>query len=109
MPFNVEIKLPSGRACRVEELSNKEYFSIIKYSENKDYIGLSIFFEERYIESDMHIIDRFYLLIYIRMLFIESSITLNLDEKAIEINLDTILNDLETNYNDLETKLRRVV
>lgn len=104
MPFNVEVKLPSGRACRVEELSNKEYLSIIKYSENKDYIGLSRFFEERYIESDMHIIDRFYLLIYIRMLFIESSITLNLDEKAIEINLDTILNNLETNYIDLETK-----
>lgn len=104
MSFKVEIVLPSGKVCRVEELTNREYLSIIKYSENKDYIGLSRFFEEKYIEPDMHIFDRFYLLIYIRMLFIESTITLNLEEKAIDVNLDTLLNNLEANYIDLETK-----
>ena len=104
MEFNVEIILPSGRKCRVEELTNREYLSIIKFAQNEDYIGLSRFFESRYIEPDMHIFDRFYLLIYIRMLFIDSSITINLEDKQVDVELNTLLNKLEENYIDLETK-----
>lgn len=104
MEFNVEIVLPSGKKCRVEELTNKEYLTIIKFSQNRDYIGLSRFFEGLFLEPDMHIFDRFYLLIYVRMLFIEDSITLNVDNKAVDVRLDTLLNKLEENYVDLETK-----
>jgi len=102
--FNVEIILPSGRKCRVEELSNREYLSIIKFAQNSDYAGLSNYFEDKYIEPDMHIFDRFYLLVYIRMLFIESSITLEVNKRTIDISLDSLLNNLEANYIDLETK-----
>lgn len=104
MEFNVEIVLPSGKKIRVRELNNKEYLSIIKFCQNQDYYGLSAFFEDIYLESDMNIIDRFYLLIYIRMLFIEPSISLNINDRNITIQLDTILDKIEANYKDLETK-----
>lgn len=102
--FNVEIVLPSGKKCRVEELSNREYLSIIKFAQNSDYAGLSKYFEDKYIEPDMHIFDRFYLLVYIRMLFIESKITLDVNKRTIDIGLESLLNNLENNYIDLETK-----
>jgi len=104
MEFNVEIVLPSGRKCRVEELTNREYLAIIKFAQNKDLVGISRFFEELFIEPDMHIFDRFYLLIYARMLFIEGSISLNINDRQVEIQLAAILDKLEANYVDLETK-----
>lgn len=104
MEFNVEIVLPSGRKCRVRELSNREYLTIIKFTQNNDLVGLSRLFEELFIEPDMNIFDRFYLLIFVRMLFIEDTITLNIDNKAIDVNLSSILERLESNYVDLETK-----
>ena len=104
MEFNVEIVLPSGRKCRVEELTNREYLSIIKFAQNKDLVGISRFFDELFIEPDMNIFDRFYLLIYVRMLFIEGSLSLNIEDKQVEIQLAAILDKLEANYVDLETK-----
>jgi hypothetical protein len=41
MEFNVEIVLPSGRKCRVRELNNKDYLSIIKFAQNHDFVGIS--------------------------------------------------------------------
>ena len=102
--FNVEIVLPSGKKYRVKELNNKDYLIIIKYTQNNDLIGLSRLFEELFIEPDMNIFDRFYLLIFIRMIYIEDSITLNVENKNIDVNLNSILEKLETNYVDLETK-----
>ena len=104
MEFNVEIVLPSGRKCRVEELTNKEHLAIIKFAQNDDLVGISRFFDELFIEPDMNIFDRFYLLIYVRMLFIEGSISLNVDDKQVDVQLSTVLDKLESNYVDLETK-----
>ena len=104
MEFNVEIVLPSGRKCRIEELTNKAYLAIIKFAQNNDLVGISRFFDELFIEPDMNIFDRFYLLIYVRMLFIEGSISLNVEDKQVDVQLSAILDKLETNYVDLETK-----
>ena len=104
MEFNVEIALPSGRKCRVEELTNRDYLSIIKFTQNNDLVGISKFFDELFIEPDMNIFDRFYLLIYARMLFVEGSITLTVDDKHVNVQLSSVLDKLEANYVDLETK-----
>ena len=104
MEFNVEIVLPSGRKCRVEELHNKEYLSIIKFAQNNDFVGISRLLDELFIEPDMNIFDRFYLLIYVRMLFIEGNIALNVEDRQVDVQLSAILDKLEANYVDLETK-----
>lgn len=105
MTFNVEIVLPSGKKVRVKELKNSEYLSIIKFAQNKDYVGLSMLFDELFIEQHLNIIDRIYLLLYIRMVFIEPSISLTIDERSIEIEVATMLDKIEANYVDLETKV----
>ena len=102
--FTVEVQLPSGKSTRIRELTNKEYLCIIKYAQNSDYIGLNKYFEERYIEPNMHIIDRLYLLIYVRMIFIDSNITLTVDDKRIDIGLESVLDNIEKSYIDLETR-----
>lgn len=105
MEFNVEIVLPSGKKVRVRELKNSEYLSIIKFAQNRDFVGLGAFFDELFISPDLNIVDRIYLLIYIRMMFIDSSITLTVDDKSIDVDLATMLNKIEANYVDLETKI----
>ena len=75
MRFNVKIKLPSGKERRVQELSNKDYLTIIKFAENKDYEGLNLFFEDIILDPDLNIFDRLYILIYIRMLFVDDMLS----------------------------------
>ena len=103
MEFSIEITLPSGKQCRVNELNNRDYLTIIKFAQNEDYVGLSQMFDNLFIEPDMNIFDRFYLLIYIRMMFIEGSISLTVGDRQVELQLATILDKLEASYVDLET------
>ena len=103
MRFNVKIKLPSGKERRVQELSNKDYLTIIKFAENKDYEGLNLFFEDIVLDPDLNIFDRLYILIYIRMLFVDDMLVISNDERQIDVSLVTLLNTLESNYKDLET------
>ncbi len=103
MRFNVKIKLPSGKERRVQELSNKDYLTIIKFAENKDYEGLNLFFEDIVLDPDLNIFDRLYILIYIRMLFVDDMLVITSDERQIDVSLVTLLNTLESNYKDLET------
>lgn len=102
MQFDIEVKLPSGKVTRVEELCNRDYLTIVKYIHNEDYYGLNKFFENLVLDKDLHLFDRFYLLIYYRMVFVDSIITLNKDEKQIDIDLATLLNKLEERYRDFE-------
>lgn len=105
MEFSVEIVLPSGKKTRVRELKNSEYLSIIKFAQNKDYAGLSSFFDAHFISPDLNIVDRIYLLLYIRMIFIEPDISLTINDKSINISLASMLDKIEANYVDLETKV----
>lgn len=102
MEFNVEIVLPSGKKVRVRELKNREYLTIVKFCANQDMVGLAKFFDSTFIDSDLNIIERFYLLLYIRMLFIEPDITLNIEKRDIKIDIATMLNKIESSYIDLE-------
>ena len=103
MLFDIEIKLPSGKVRRVPELSNKDYLTIIKYIQNNDNFGLNKFFESTILDPDLNIFDRFYLLLYYRMTFIDEKIVINKEERHIDISLVSLLDRLEANYKDLET------
>ncbi len=105
MEFSIEVALPSGKKVRVKELKNSEYLSIIKFSQNKDYKGLSEFFDTLFIRQDLNIVDRIYLLIYIRMTFIEPDINMTIDNRSISISVASMLDKLEASYVDLETKI----
>lgn len=105
MEFSVEIALPSGKKTRVRELKNSEYLSIIKFAQNKDFVGLGAFFDELFIRPDLNIVDRIYLLIYIRMMFIEPDISITADNKTINISIASMLDKIEASYIDLETKI----
>lgn len=103
MSFSVKIRLPSGKERRVSELSNQQYLTIVKFAVNKDYEGLNLFFESIILDADLNIFDRFYLLIYLRMLFVDDKLVINKDERQIDVSLVALLDSLETNYKDLET------
>lgn len=106
MKFDIEVKLPSSKIKRIQELSNKDYLTIVKYINNGDYYGLNKFFESTVIDDDLNIFDRLYLLLYYRMTFIDSVITIDRDGKQIDISLVTLLNKLEENYRDFELTFR---
>ena len=97
LQFSILVKLPSGRSIRVAELPNKLYLNLIKYSENRDLEGLNRFFIELLnIPYDLDIIDRLYLLIYYRMVFISDNIIFtNKENKSLEFSIDLILEKLE--------------
>jgi hypothetical protein len=105
MEFSIEVVLPSGKKIRVKELKNSEYLSIIKFTENRDFKGLNDFFEALYIRPDLNIIDRIYLLLYIRMTFIEPDINITVDNKSISISVASMLDKIESSYIDLETTI----
>ena len=105
MEFSIEVALPSGKKVRVRELKNSEYLIIIKFAQNNDYKGLSEFFDTHFIRPDLNLIDRIYLLIYMRMTFIEPDLNLTVNDKSIKVSVASMLDKIEANYVDLETKV----
>ena len=97
LQFSILVNLPSGKSIRVTELSNKLYLTLIKYSENRDLEGLNRFLIELLdIPYDLDIIDRLYLLIYYRMIFISDNIIFtSKNNRSLEFNLEIILGKLE--------------
>lgn len=104
--FTVEVTLPSSKKRRIAELKNRDYVNIIKFCENNDLYGLSSLFDELYLDKDLDIYDRFYILIYVRMLFVGETLTfVSEDKKNIDIGLDTVLQKLDENFKDLDTEI----
>ena len=104
--FSVEIKLPSGKRKRIQELNNKQYLTIIKYCENEDYRGLSLFFDDLYLSKDLDIFDRLYTLIYVRMIFVNDCLSFNTKEnREVDISLSIVLDKLEQNYTNLNKRV----
>ena len=104
--FTVEVTLPSSKKRRIAELKNRDYVNIIKFCENNDLYGLSSLFDELYLDKDLDIYDRFYILIYVRMLFVGETLTyVTEDNKNIDIGLDTVLQKLDENFKDLDTEI----
>lgn len=76
MEFNVKSRLPSGQIVRIPELKNKDFFTILKFCENEDYEGLSSFLNHTTLKGleYLDIIDKFYILLLMRMLYIDPEI-----------------------------------
>lgn len=102
MRFNVEIVLPSGKKIRVNELKNREYLNIIKFCHNDDLVGLAKYFESLFNIDNLNIIERFYVLIYIRMIFVDSEIIFMENGRQVKLDLATMLDKIESSYIDLE-------
>jgi hypothetical protein len=99
--FSIKVKLPSGITIRVPELNNKIYLVLVKYCENADYEGFNNTINEYLnIPNNLDILDRFYLLVYYRMIFVDDNIHLNIKDRALNLNLDIILNKINNIYDD---------
>lgn len=108
--FNVKVQLPSGAVVRVDEIKNKDYLIILKFCENKDLEGLNNFFNSIIFKNDLislNIIDKFYLLIVVRMLFIDPNILFNGEEdKTVNFSLDTILDKIDCFSGDFDKTIK---
>jgi len=100
--FDICIKLPSGKSIRVPELTNRVHFNIIKYCENRDYEGLNeLFNRELFLDNSIDIIDRFYLCVYIRAVYVDPYIVLDTDDKLTrKYDLDILLANIKSVYDD---------
>ena len=103
--FTIKLNLPSGASARVPELTNRHYLSIIKYSENKDYEGVNTYLHELLnIDSSLDIIDRFYLMIAYRMIFVNESLIFKNDaQNTLEYDLNLVLQKLEAAYTNYDS------
>ena len=111
--FTIKIKVPTGRTVRVPEIKNKEYLSLLKFCQNEDIEGLSSFFEDT-IFSKIHnsgeltIIDRLYILIYLRMVFVEPNIFFKDNRDTnINFNLSNILKKIDEHESDYTKTVSR--
>lgn len=104
--FTVKIKVPSGKTVRVPEIKNKNHLTLLKFCENTDLEGLGLFFEETIFSNipkskELTIIDRFYILVYLRMVFIEPNIIFkDQQDRNINFNLSNILHKIDQHEND---------
>lgn len=103
--FKIKVQLPSGKNIRINELKNKDYLVILKYCENLDLEGLDeifniLFFKE---ELSLDIIDKFYLLLTVRMLFIEPDLIFaDASSNSIKYSISNILEKIDHFENDFE-------
>ena len=74
--FSVKLNLPSGDIIELFELKNKNNLTILKYCENGDVEGLCNYFDNTIFKDrkSLDIIDKFYTLLALRMIFIEPNI-----------------------------------
>lgn len=97
--FTISITTPSGIDVRVPGITNKEYLNIIKFCASKDYEALEQMFEKHIfskIPQKLNCIDKFYILIVVKIFFIDEEITiLSSDGKQIDVSLFTVLNKLD--------------
>lgn len=105
--FSLKLTLPSGREVRLQEISNRVYFDILKFCENQDFEGFNMYLESIIFNEmrDIDIIDRLYIMLYYRMLFVSENIVFNSDSlqgkfKEVKYNIRTILEKIEEQYGD---------
>ena len=109
MEFSIKLQLPSGTSVKIKELKNKDYFTILKFCENRDLEGLNelfsdLFFKEESISLD--IIDKFYLLLAVRMLFIDPDITFSdIAGNPVKFNINNILEKIDLIEKDLDLQI----
>lgn len=107
--FTVPITTPSGKDVRLEGITNRQYQEIIKYCAINDYEGLESLFEALVfskISHNLNCIDKFYILIALRIFFIDESITILSQDKEITLSLYKVLANLDKI--ELENKIYNV-
>jgi len=104
--FTIKIKVPSGKTVRVPEIKNKTYLTLLKFCENTDLEGVGQFFEETIFNNipkskELTIIDKLYILLYIRMVFIDPNIIFkDHQDRNINFSLSNILRKIDLHEND---------
>jgi hypothetical protein len=109
MEFSLKLQLPSGKNVKIEELKNKDYFTILKFCENRDLEGLDELFNNLFFKDELrslNIIDKFYLLLAVRMLFIDPDIAFS-DSigSPIKFSINNILEKIDLLEKDLDIQL----
>jgi hypothetical protein len=109
MEFSIKLELPSGKLVKIQELKNRDYFTILKFCENRDLEGLDELFSELFFKHDLNtlnIIDKFYLLLAVRMLFIDPDIGFNdTAGTVIKYSINNILEKIDLLGKDLEAEI----
>lgn len=109
MEFSIKLELPSGKLVKIQELKNRDYFTILKFCENSDLEGLDELFSELFFKHDLNslnIIDKFYLLLAVRMLFIDPDIGFNdTAGTVIKYSINNILEKIDLLGKDLEAEI----
>lgn len=100
--FTLPLTLPTGKKVRIPEVTNKAMFTIIKHSQINDFDGLVKFIDDilfSKIDASLNIVEKFYILLYMRIIGLGSEITINTKEnsfvKNTSLNLFTIIEKLE--------------
>jgi hypothetical protein len=102
--FKVKVQLPSGRHIRLEELKNRDYLTILKYCENSDIEGLNDLFNDLIFKGEyksLDIIDKFYVLLVLRMFFIDPDLVFaDVKSSSIKFSISNILEKIDLFQND---------
>jgi len=104
--FLIPIQITNNISVNCKELKNRDYFSILKYSQNQDYKNLSIFLENLIYESlqdkkllkRINLIDKAIILLTLRSICISPEITLEskkLQKIIKKINISNIIKKLQ--------------
>ncbi len=96
--FTVPVTTPSGIDVRIDGITNRQYQEVLKFCANNDYEGLEGFFEEvvfAKIPQKLNCVDKFYILIALRIFYIDESITIISDNKEITLSLYNVLANLD--------------
>lgn len=106
--FKIKVQLPSGKSIRVSELKNKEYQVILKYCENSDIEGLNDFFDSLITGEykTLDIIDKFYLLLTIRMIFIDPDLSFtDKHGHTVKFSISNILEKIDHFQNNYDSEV----
>jgi hypothetical protein len=110
--FTLKLQLPSGKEVRIKELTNRIYFDVLKFCENRDLHGFNNFLEETIFKDlkTLDIIDRFYILLYYRMLFVSEHVVFVSDSiegkfKDVKYDIRNILDKIQSQYEDHSTDI----
>jgi len=98
MEFSIKTRLPSGRSVRVPELKNKDFFTALKFCENEDFEGLNSFFNAVIFKGieDLNIIDKFYTLLLVRMIYVDPEIMFeDKDKRVVNFSIQNILERID--------------
>lgn len=96
--FTIPITTPSGKSVRIPGINNKQYQEILKFCANRDYEGLEALFENiifSKIPVHLDCLDKFYILIVVRIFFVDENIMLEAGDKEVTVSLHRVLRNLD--------------